>query len=169
MQGRERLLLFVLARAMLYTARTEKIFRHRMKRNTMKIFKLSLLVLSLSLLAAACNDTSSPIANKPAMPAATPAAVAATPDALAESRQTYAQICSNCHKPDGSGGVKDFGDGKPLKVPTLLSEGKIKDPDADFIKQITEGGDGMPAYKKKLNEAQIKGSVAYVRELQAKK
>ena len=136
----------------------------------MKLLKLSFLALSLTLWAAACSDAGSPTANQPTAPAATPATTAAaTPDALVEARQLYGQICSNCHQADGSGGVKDFGDGKPLKVPTLLSEGKIKDPDADFIKQINEGGEGMPAYKKKLNETQVKGLVAYVRALQGKK
>jgi mono/diheme cytochrome c family protein len=39
----------------------------------------------------------------------------------------------------------------------------LKHPDDDFIKQITKGGDGMPAFKDKLTPEQMNGLVKFIR------
>jgi cbb3-type cytochrome c oxidase subunit III len=68
-----------------------------------------------------------------------------------------AQKCIGCHGPDGKGkvkGVPDFTDAAWQK----------KESDADLISQIKKGAPPkMPSYKDKLNDAEIKALVAYVR------
>lgn len=68
-----------------------------------------------------------------------------------------AQKCLGCHGPDGKGkvkGVPDFTDAAWQK----------KESDADLISQIKKGAPPkMPSYKDKLNDAEIKALVAYVR------
>ena len=86
-------------------------------------------------------------------------------DEWAESRQRFTQFCGNCHKTDGAGGEVSFSEGdKPLKVPTL-KEGKFAEKsDAEYIKQITDGGEGMPAYKKRLTDDKIAQLAAFIRK-----
>ena len=59
--------------------------------------------------------------------------------------------------------------GKTLKVPDLRSDDVQKKTDAQLIELTTAGKGKMPAYKDKLTDAQIKGLVAYTRELAKKK
>jgi mono/diheme cytochrome c family protein len=104
-------------------------------------------------IAAVVNNTT---ANMNATPSA-------TPDELASARKIYSEICVRCHKENGEGGVVDIEGGK-LKVPNLKTEGKMKDPDSEFIEQIRGGGDGMPAFKDKLSEQEIKDLVKFIRK-----
>jgi len=68
-----------------------------------------------------------------------------------------AQKCAGCHGPDGKGkvkGVPDFTDAAWQK----------KESDNELISQIKKGAPPkMPSYKGKLNDAEIKALVAYVR------
>lgn len=133
----------------------------------MRLLKLSVLGIALACTLAACTKTETPPTPSANTTTATPGPNVPNPrQAQAEVAELYTQVCASCHKGDGSGGTADFGDGKPLKVPSLLTAGKIKDSDAEFIEQINEGGDGMPAYKTKLDEAKVKSLVAYIRTLQ---
>ena len=96
---------------------------------------------------------------------ASPAATAtATPDAFAEVRGIYAKDCQNCHAADGTGGPVKLEDGKTLKVPSLRAVHALRHSDADFHRQITEGGDGMPAFKDKLTQQQIDELLRFVRQ-----
>ena len=99
----------------------------------------------------------------------TAAPTAATPvetpfDELAVGRSAYNQSCAACHKEDGTGG-KMMIEGKSLNVEDLTSD-KIKKFSDDKITGYIFNGvedEGMPAFKDKLSEAQIREIVDYVR------
>jgi mono/diheme cytochrome c family protein len=95
------------------------------------------------------------------------------PAAASESEQaqtvsaaeTYKTICAKCHKENGEGGTITS-NGKNHKVPNFKSERMKKDSDSEFIDAIAHGipDEGMPAFKDKLNEQQIKELVQYIRK-----
>lgn len=96
------------------------------------------------------------------------APVAAQSDELAEARNTFTQVCAKCHQADGTGGNVER-DGKTLRVPSLISERAKKDEDEEYVAQIANGGDGMPAFKNRLKPEQIDALVRYIRkEIQGK-
>jgi mono/diheme cytochrome c family protein len=134
----------------------------------MKLHKIALALFAALPFAAACNSTqTAPNTNANARPSAnasnTPTpAPAATPDELAAAGADYSQFCIKCHKADGTGGTVELDEGEKLKVPSLREHG-LKDPDAHLAKQIAEGGDEMPAFKKRLDQQRIDNLVRYVR------
>lgn len=133
----------------------------------MKAFGYTLLIAAISLFALACRqpDTELVTHNGPT-PALSPAAAA--PDEFADARVTFKKSCAGCHSDDGSGGLKTV-EGKKLKVPSLKEGHALKHPDEDFVKQISTGGDGMPAFKDKLTPAEINDLVKFIRhEFQGK-
>lgn len=84
-----------------------------------------------------------------------------------DSANLYKTKCAVCHAPDGSG---DSVMGKKLGAKDLRSDEVQKKSDAELNDLITNGlGKTMPAYKDKLTADQIKGLVAYIRELAKKK
>lgn len=137
----------------------------------MKLVKLSLVALALLSFIAGCGGTeTAQNANTNARPAAgatpstagTPAAPAATPDELATAAADYSQFCINCHKADGTGGTVELDEGAKIKVLSLREHGK-KDSDESLARQIREGGDDMPAFKKRLDDQRINNLVRYIR------
>lgn len=135
----------------------------------MKLFKLTFAAFALLSFVAACNSTqTAQNANTNARPAATPSANAAkpapadTPDELAAAAADYSQFCIKCHKADGTGGTVELDEGKKMKVPNLREHG-LKDPDSHLAKQISEGGDEMPPFKKRLDQQRIDNLVRYIR------
>jgi mono/diheme cytochrome c family protein len=135
----------------------------------MKLIKSSLVAFALLAFAAACNSSqTAPNSNTGARPAATAAAntstpaPAATPDELAAAGADYSQFCIKCHKADGTGGPFEDEPGHTIKVPSLRDHGK-KDPDSELAKQIAEGGDEMPPFKKRLDQPRIDNLVRYIR------
>jgi mono/diheme cytochrome c family protein len=127
----------------------------------MKAFSLTLSIIAISLFALACSkpDTVTVTHNGPT-PALSPAV--ATPDQFANARAIFKKSCEGCHREDGTGGLKEV-DGKKLKVPNLREGHALNHPDDDFIKQITKGGDGMPAFKDKLSPEQMNELVKFIR------
>jgi mono/diheme cytochrome c family protein len=93
--------------------------------------------------------------------ALSPAARAA--DVRSENWQTY---CSVCHGDDGKGQTEE---GRKKKARNLTNA-KWQDTidDARIVKSITKGHDEMPAFSKKLTEAEIKALAAEVRSLAKK-
>jgi mono/diheme cytochrome c family protein len=92
----------------------------------------------------------------------------ATPDEFAATRASYEKNCKLCHLANGEGGPVKLDDGTKLKVPSLREGHALKHPDSDFVKQITKGGDGMPAFGDKLKPEEINDMVRFVRhEFQA--
>lgn len=95
--------------------------------------------------------------------AATLAPAARADDA---SAKLYQSKCAACHGPDGAGNTTA---GKALKVRDFHDPEVQKQSDADLTSIIAKGKNKMPAYEKSLKPDEIKGLVAYVRELGVKK
>ncbi|HEY0047928.1 MAG TPA: cytochrome c [Pyrinomonadaceae bacterium] len=152
----------------------------------MNFLKIGLLLSALTLFIVACTQTSpvnnattgtannrnvvantAPAANQsPSNPAKqTESLPAGQATDMTSASETYQTICAKCHKENGEGGEVSI-DGKKLKVPNFKSERMKNDEDEDFIDAIANGipEDGMPAFKDRLNEAQIKNLVQYIRK-----
>jgi len=127
----------------------------------MKNLKI-VVMLAFSVAALACGNaaTTSNIATP--KPAATTAA--APVDELAGGRALYEQNCAACHKEDGTGGKMTI-EGKTIKPDDLTSDKIEKFTDEKITGYIYNGveDEGMPAFKDKLAEAQIREIVSYVR------
>jgi len=91
------------------------------------------------------------------------AAAKSTPDEFAATRTVYEKNCQLCHGAKGEGGPVKLEDGTKLKVPSLREGHALKHPDSDFVKQITKGGDGMPAFGEKLKPEEINDMVRFIR------
>jgi len=90
-----------------------------------------------------------------------------TPDQFAAVRTIYEKDCKECHGQDGQGGRVTLKDGTKLKVPSLREGHALRHKDAEFVKQITKGGDGMPAFADKLKPEEINDLIKFVhREFQ---
>src|SRR5881275_2231601 len=122
--------------------------------------RLAITIIGLSLLAAtACKQQSTTTSSNPtAKPGAS-----STPDQFANVRGLYAKDCQNCHGAKAEGGPVKLEDGTRLKVPSLREGHALRHPDSDFVKQITKGGDGMPAFGNKLKPDQINECVRFIR------
>ncbi len=133
----------------------------------MKAFTYTLIILTISLFAFACSKPNTETITHNG-PAASPSPAASMPDEFAATRAIFKKNCSECHGEDATGGTKTV-DGKKLKVPSLRAGHALGHFDEDFIKQITKGGDGMPAFKDKLTPEQINELVHLIRhEFQGK-
>ena len=109
------------------------------------------------LLITGCNKSAiSPVVN-------TKAPANATPDQFAATRATFDKNCKGCHGETGKGGPVKLEDGTKLKVPTLCEGHALRHTDSAFVKQITKGGDGMPAFADKLKPEQINECVRFIR------
>lgn len=132
----------------------------------MKLKSLALMPAALLLLMTACKTDqtgNTGPANK------TPAPAASTPDPFAATRASYEKNCKLCHGANGEGGPVKLEDGTKLKVPSLREGHALKHPDSDFVKQITKGGDGMPAFGEKFKPEEINDMVRFIRhEFQGK-
>lgn len=131
----------------------------------MRLVKLALSICAASFLVNACTQPTTVTTNQTAPTvAASPAAKTIAPtDELAAARANFQKNCMGCHVEDGTGGVKTV-DGKKLRVPNLREGHALKDPDEDFVKQIMNGGDGMPAFKDKMSPEQINELVRFIRK-----
>lgn len=136
----------------------------------MKLFKPALAAAALSFFVLACNNDTqtNQTANTNTRPSATAtpapsATAAAAPDEFADARTTYKNACIRCHKPDGTGGPFQLEDGSTLKVPSLREGHALKHTDAQMVKQIQNGGEGMPAFKNKLDADKINALVRFIR------
>ncbi len=142
----------------------------------MKFLKIGLLTATIALFIFACSadktatvtsNNSTAVVTNSTVNAANSAVnkpVAPT-DELASTRKIYSEECVKCHKDSGMGGQVEI-DGKNLKVPDFTSD-KLKNnfDEADWIDVITNGeGSKMPAFGKKLSEADIKNLVKLIRK-----
>ena len=135
----------------------------------MKHLKLAFLLFAAAAFAAACASTNTTLqtgntnsSGATPVPAVAPAAAPA--DELAAARATYNVACVRCHRENGEGGTTDMGDGGTLKVPSFKSGHGLNHTDAQFARQIAKGGDGMPAFEKRLTPEQIGGLVRFIRQ-----
>lgn len=138
----------------------------------MKKLKLLTVVVFAAMLAFACGQTKT-ADNSPQLSTNQNGTVAAyntaptnaaAMDELASAKQIYSEKCVKCHKEDGKGGVTDF-DGTKIKAPDLTSDRQKAKPDSDYISIIEKGAkdDGMPAFKGKISDDDIKNLVRYIR------
>ena len=128
----------------------------------MTLSRIALITIAVSLTGAACNRDSAAGTNRSATTQTAPVAQAATPDEYASARSTFAKRCSNCHGDNGQGGTAEV-EGKKIKGPSFRSGRALKHLDADFVKQIVKGGDGMPAFGDKLSAKEIDDLVRFIR------
>jgi mono/diheme cytochrome c family protein len=82
------------------------------------------------------------------------------------SAKLYQMKCVACHGADGVGNTTV---GKALKITDFHDPDVQKESDADLTTIIAKGKNKMPSYEKTLKPDEIKGLVAYVRELAGKK
>ena len=76
----------------------------------------------------------------------------------------YVKNCAECHKESGEGGEKVV-DGKKIKADNLTDDRRKKLTDEKMIKAMVEGieDEGMPSFKDKLSEAEMREIVRYIR------
>jgi len=82
------------------------------------------------------------------------------------SAALYKSKCAMCHAADGSGNVPM---GQKTGAHDFRSPEIQKMTDAQLIELTAKGKNKMPAYEKKMTADEIKGLVAYIRELMKKK
>jgi mono/diheme cytochrome c family protein len=135
----------------------------------MKIIKSCLVLAATALFVFACseNKPSTPNTantNKPAVNTNTATTPTAATDELASAKKTFSEKCVRCHKEDGTGGESDI-EGKKIKAPNFTTDRMKKETDADFIETIENGekDEGMPSFKGKLTDEEIKNLVKLIR------
>jgi mono/diheme cytochrome c family protein len=125
----------------------------------MKNLGLVLLTLALASLVLACT-------NQPSQPQSSAPSSTATPvpsvDEFAAARANYAKLCIDCHGATGEGGTVKIDD-KPLKVPSLKEGHALTHSEQQLVKQVLDGGEGMPAFKDKVSTTQAAELVRYIR------
>jgi mono/diheme cytochrome c family protein len=130
--------------------------------------KLILLASTITLFALACATNTNTVTNSNrtatvnAAPANVSSVPAATPDEFAAARSTYNSTCAKCHKETGEGGVAEI-EGEKLKVPSLKGHHAREHTDEELIRKIDKGGEGMPAFEKRLTQDQITEIARFVR------
>ena len=115
--------------------------------------------LLLTLTTACKTNQSSATSNRGSHPAPS-----SSPDQFAAVRGIYEKQCQSCHGPTGAGGPVKLEDGSKLKVPTLREGSAVRHGDDEFTKQITKGGDGMPAFDQKLTTDQMNDLIKMIRK-----
>ncbi len=134
----------------------------------MKFAKITILLLAISFFVFACTQTDTSNNTETAQNAANTATPeAASPEAapeLASGDKIYSEYCVKCHKDDGTGGKVEI-EGKTIKAANLASPGARKDSDEKFIEYIRDGiiDEGMPSFKDRLSDEQMKKVVEYIR------
>lgn len=140
----------------------------------MKVLKVSLVLCALFLFVLACaktgttnkiaaNDSATAVSAADNSANATSANSAAN-DELASARKIYSENCVKCHKENGAGG-KTVIEGAEIKAPNFASDRQKGKPDSDYVETIEKGAkeDGMPAFKGKISDEEIKNLVKYIR------
>jgi mono/diheme cytochrome c family protein len=129
----------------------------------MNLSRLVLIAFACAFCATACNkpEQAAPGTTPPKLNAIPSASV--TPDAFANTRGIYGKLCSSCHGETGEGKTVEV-EGKKIKAPSLRTGHALTHSDDDFVKQITKGGDGMPAYADKISADGIQDMVRFIRK-----
>jgi mono/diheme cytochrome c family protein len=142
----------------------------------MKLTFITAIGLFCALSLAGCGGSTTSNANSPAANNATANAApsntsnSAVPntDLLARGRELYVKNCAQCHKESGEGGPTVV-DGRKMKPDNLTDDRRKKLSDDKYIESMVKGieDEGMPSFKDKLSEAEMREIVRYIRiELQ---
>src|SRR5215204_2969525 len=136
----------------------------------MKILKLCLCLSAIALFIFACSENKSATSNTTNIVVANTKTAntgqpTAAPDELASAKKIFLDKCIRCHKEDGTGGETNI-DGTKIKAPNFTSDKLKKEPDSEFIETIEKGAkeDGMPAFKGKISDEEIKNLVKLIRK-----
>jgi mono/diheme cytochrome c family protein len=107
------------------------------------------------------SNNSSTIAAKTTPASSTPAGQT---DEMAAGHDLYVKNCANCHKESGEGGPVVV-EGRKIKPDNLTDDRRKKLSDDKYIKTMIEGvpDEGMPAFKDKLTEDQMRQIIKYIR------
>lgn len=142
-------------------------------RQEMNFLKIGLILSAILLFIIACHQTQTANVNSANNTIAASADIntivaqtpPAAPDELASARKIYSEQCVKCHKEDGAGGISII-NGKKIKAPNFTSERMKNDDENDWIETIENGAkeDGMPAYKGKISDDDIKKLVRLIRK-----
>ena len=136
----------------------------------MNNLKIGLILVISIVLTFACTSNEQVVTN-PANDAnqiannTTAASPAPTLEELVMGKNLYKENCAKCHQDNGTGGKVTI-DGETLDADNLTTDKMKKEPDAEYIEHIKEGipDEGMPAFKDKLNNEQIKEIVQFIRK-----
>ncbi len=82
--------------------------------------------------------------------------------AQGEGEKVYKAKCASCHGADGAGATPA---GKATKARDFCSDEVKKEADEEWTAIIVKGKNKMPAYDKKLTEAEVKDVIAHIRGL----
>ena len=128
-------------------------------------FALALITLLGSLLVVGCtsNSPTNPLNAAQNTVNAKPTQTAAA-DPMAVGRDLYKQNCAQCHKDTGVGGPVEI-EGKKLNPDNLTSDKIKKFSDDKILGYVRDGieDEGMPSFKGRLSEAEMREVVRYVR------
>ncbi len=83
-------------------------------------------------------------------------------NAQGQGEKVYKAKCATCHGAEGAGATPT---GKATKARDFCSDEVKKETDEEWTAILRKGKNKMPAYDKKLTDAEIKDVVAYVRGL----
>jgi len=133
----------------------------------MKILKFCAVAISALFILYGCTDnkTANVTQNTAVSNVPTNVHPSETLNEIAMGQKLYSDNCAKCHKDGGTGGRVTI-DGKEIDADNLTDKKRIALSDEKIIKVIKEGveDDGMPAFKDKLTDDQIKEIVRYVRQ-----
>jgi len=129
----------------------------------MQAVKLGAIIIVIAFSTIACNNTSILTTNQDQSSSAATSAPTATPDEFASARVNFQKNCIACHGEKGEGGRVEI-EGKKFKVPNLREGHALHHPDDEFVKQISEGDEEMPAFKDKLTAQEINDLVRFIRK-----
>ncbi|HEY0426642.1 MAG TPA: cytochrome c [Pyrinomonadaceae bacterium] len=148
----------------------------------MKFLKYALILTALALFIFACKEAGNTVSNNAVPPVSSNtlantnalanagASNSAPADEIALGKSIYMEKCVKCHKENGKGGEIEVL-GVKRKASNFTTENSKNDADSDLIDIIENGQteDGMPAFKDKLSDEQIKSVVKFIRgEFQGK-
>ncbi len=119
---------------------------------------LATVAAGILMLACASQETKTTPSSQTATSSASPSSA----DPLAAAKAHYTEKCLVCHGPRGEGGTVKLED-VTLKVPSLKEGSAVKHTDEELVKQILDGGEGMPAFKDKLSTKEAAELVQLIR------
>lgn len=92
----------------------------------------------------------------------TPCLISSPAHAQTGGEKLYKAKCASCHGAEGAGATPA---GKATKARDFCSEDVKRETDEEWTTIIVKGKNKMPAYNKRITDADIKELVAYIRGL----
>ena len=137
----------------------------------MNFLKISLVLLAFALFVFACteasktNTTVNSNVNKTNTVANTNTPTSTPADELTSAKSVYMEKCVSCHKENGTGGKVTI-EGATINAENLTTDKMKNMADEKYFKYIENGipDEGMPAFKGKLTDEQIKNVVKFIRK-----